>query len=255
MVTELFDRKLVKKRIKKYIANPELTTQNIIKLFCEELPEIIFDTATLFNEKFDNILSCGYPLTKELLANFSPSFFMQNFLDLEFDEELMPFKENSFDLIISNLTLQHINNIPNFLSQALKILKPGGIFLASFFGEENLKELALAIYEAENKLYSGISNRMIPTIEIKTSARLLQQAGFVNPISMIDRVEFLYQTPLELLQDIKIIGQSNPMIKRSHRFFTKGLLAELQNQYDAIKTSDGPRYKATAEIITICAKK
>ena len=58
-------------------------------------------------------------------------------LDLQADEEFLPSKDNSFDLVVSNLNMHLINEIPKFLIDVKNSLKEGGIFVASFFGEEN----------------------------------------------------------------------------------------------------------------------
>lgn len=57
------------------------------------------------------------------------------------DEEHLPFEENSIDLLISNLALHWVNDLPGTFQQILKCLKPDGVFLASIFGGETLYEL------------------------------------------------------------------------------------------------------------------
>jgi SAM-dependent methyltransferase len=57
------------------------------------------------------------------------------------DEELIPFEEGTFDLVISNLALHWVNDLPGVLTQIRRVLKPDGLFLASMFGEETLWEL------------------------------------------------------------------------------------------------------------------
>ncbi len=167
------------------------------------------------------------------------------------DDESLPFEKESFDLIVSNLNLHHINLMPQFLLQIRNLLKPGGMFIASFFGEENLPQLHKTIFETENEIYNGVSPRMIPTIDVKTAANLLQKAGFINPLSELERVDIEYEDPLNLLKDLKMMGQGNIMNKRSRRFFTRGFLQKVLENYRRDFKIDETYVRATFEVVTM----
>src|ERR1700733_4936320 len=84
----------------------------------------------------------GVPLT--VAADISEKLLLQgkrNYLCAVADEELLPFAPESFDLIVSNLSLHWVNDIPGVLAQIKNTLKPGGLFLASFIGGASLFEL------------------------------------------------------------------------------------------------------------------
>lgn len=57
------------------------------------------------------------------------------------DEEELPFEEDSVDMVMSNLSLHWVNNLPGTFSQVLKCLKNDGVFLGSVFGGDTLFEL------------------------------------------------------------------------------------------------------------------
>lgn len=71
------------------------------------------------------------------------------------DEEYLPFKPQSFDLIMSNLAMHWINDIPSVLSQVIKILKPDGAFVACMLGGPTLRELRHCFYLAEMERKGG----------------------------------------------------------------------------------------------------
>lgn len=167
------------------------------------------------------------------------------------DVEVLDFEKESFDLIVSNLNFHFINQIPQFLLQVKEALKPNGIFIASFFGEENLSELADILYKTENEIYAGISPRMPPTIDVKTAAALLHKAGFADPISDFEKIQVDYSDPKNLLKDLKIMGQGNIMSKRSRKFFTKKFLKKLLENYRQFYSNADSSVKATFEIITV----
>lgn len=44
----------------------------------------------------------------------------------------IPFDDTSFDLVISNQVMEHVENLDNVLSEIQRVLKPGGIILSLF---------------------------------------------------------------------------------------------------------------------------
>lgn len=167
------------------------------------------------------------------------------------DSETLDFAKESFDLVLSNLNFHFINEIPQFLLQVKEVLKPNGVFIASFFGEENLSELAHVLYKTENEIYGGISPRMPPTIDVKTAAALINKAGFKNPISDFEKIEVNYSDPKNLLKDLKMMGQGNILTKRSRRFFTKTFLEKILKNYREMYSTPEGEVRATFEIVTI----
>lgn len=172
-------------------------------------------------------------------------------VDIVADDEFLPFKSNSFDLVVSNLNLHFINQVPQFLLQVKDILKPDGVFIASFFGEENLSQLAHSLYVAENEIYGGVSPRMSPTIDVKTAANLLQKAGFKNPISDFEKIEVDYSNPLNLLKDLKMMGQGNILCERSKKFISKRFLNSLSKNFQQLYGLENGGVKAVFEIVTV----
>ena len=56
------------------------------------------------------------------------------------DEERLPFRDASLDLVVSGLALQFVNDLPGTLVQIRRALKPDGLFLAALAGGETLTE-------------------------------------------------------------------------------------------------------------------
>jgi NADH dehydrogenase [ubiquinone] 1 alpha subcomplex assembly factor 5 len=167
------------------------------------------------------------------------------------DEELLPFKANSFDLIFSNLNLHFINELPFFLQQIYATLKKGGIFIATFFGEENLLQLKKAIIATQITIYNKIWAIMPPLIELKTAGKIMLQTGFSQSVAMVDKMMVEYKNLFSLLQDLKQMGQGNFLLQKNYCFFTKKLIAEIEKNY----LNQNNKINANFEIITICGKK
>src|ERR1043165_4570095 len=50
------------------------------------------------------------------------------------DEEALPFRDGSLDLVVSALTLQFVNDLPGTLIQIRRALRPDGLLLAALIG-------------------------------------------------------------------------------------------------------------------------
>ena len=83
------------------------------------------------------------------------------------DDEALPFAGETFDLIISYLSLHWVNDLPGALAQIRQALKPDGLFLASMLGGETLRELRQALAEAEIAEEAGLSPRLSPMAAVR----------------------------------------------------------------------------------------
>lgn len=165
--------------------------------------------------------------------------------------EAFPFADQSFDLILSALSLHWVNDIPGLLTQIYKALKPDGLFLASLFGEETLKELKECLHMAELELQGGITPRVSPMISLQDAGALLQRAGFALPVADQDRLQITYPHPLALLHDLRKMGETNALYKRSHNPTSRSLLARAFDLYQEKYSLPDGRITATFDIITL----
>src|SRR5258706_3410284 len=92
------------------------------------------------------------------------------------DEELLPFADQKFDLVVSNLALHWTNDLPGALAQLRRALKPAGLLLAARFGGETLAALRAALIEAELGETGGASPRVQPVADPREAGMLLQRA-------------------------------------------------------------------------------
>lgn len=129
--------------------------------------------------------------------------------DEAFDEELLPYSEESFDLIVSNLGLHWVNDLPGCLAQVRACLKPEGMFLASLIGEDSLRELRDCMTDAELTVCGGVSPRLSPTVDLQTASALLHRAGFSLPVTDKETVTLTYPDFFSLMRDLRGMGQTN----------------------------------------------
>jgi len=145
-------------------------------------------------------------------------------LDVVCDEEALPFKPKSFDLIINLLTLHGVNQVPAVLARIKTLLKPDGLFIGALFGGQTLSELRRAIYSAEEQLYGRVSPRVSSMIRLDQIISLLAGSGFAMPVADRDVVRVKYASLDRLYADLRLMGDTNILLARetsalSKRFF------------------------------------
>ncbi|XP_069024177.1 arginine-hydroxylase NDUFAF5, mitochondrial [Embiotoca jacksoni] len=125
------------------------------------------------------------------------------------DEEFLPFKENTFDLVMSSLTLHWINDLPGVLKQIHRVLKPDGVFIGAMVGGETLYELRCSLQLAETEREGGFSPHVSPYTAVTDLGNLLGQAGFNMLTVDIDDVQVYYPGIMEVMTDLQGMGESN----------------------------------------------
>jgi len=139
------------------------------------------------------------------------------------DEERLPFAPASFDLVVANLSLHGINDLPGALIQLRQALVPDGLFLASLPVLGTLAELRAALTAAEAELSNGASPRVAPFPDLRDGAALLQRAGFALPVADAEEITLRYATPFGLLRDLRHAGETNATSERSRRIPPRAL--------------------------------
>jgi len=169
------------------------------------------------------------------------------------DEELLPFGSESFDLVISALALQWVNDLPGALVQIRRALKPDGLLLAALLGGETLNELRQSLALAEAEIEGGVSPRVAPFIEVRTMGSLLQRAGFALPVTDIDRLTVRYTNLGALFRDLRAMGATNILAERRRKPLRRATLARADAIYaERFADADG-RLRATFDLLWISA--
>ena len=167
------------------------------------------------------------------------------------DEERLPFAPESLDLVVSTLALHWTNDLPGALVQIRRALKPDGLFLGAILGGATLTQLRQALLQAEAELHGGAGPRVSPFADVMDAAHLLQRAGFALPVADTDHVDVTYAHPLELLRDLRRMGETNVLHERPRRPLSRALLARTAEIYaERFARPDG-RVLAGFDIVTM----
>lgn len=167
------------------------------------------------------------------------------------DEEALPFATASFDVILSNLSLHWVNDLPGALIQARQALRPDGLFLATLFGADTLNELRTAMGDAEIALDGGLSPRVSPFVDVRDAGALMQRAGFALPVVDAETITVSYADPLKLLNDLRGMGETNAVEERRKTPLKRATLLAALARYAELYTENDGRHPATFQIVTL----
>lgn len=169
------------------------------------------------------------------------------------DEEALPFGDGVFDLVVSNLSLHWVNDLPGALTQLRRALKPDGLLLASLLAGDTLAELRHALSEAEIAEEGGLSPRVSPFADVRDLGGLLGRAGFALPVADADILSVSYDSPEKLLVDLRGMGESNAVALRRTGFSRRATIAAAMDIYRRQFTDADGRVPATFQIVTLTA--
>jgi SAM-dependent methyltransferase len=169
--------------------------------------------------------------------------------DVVADEEALPFRDASLDLVVSLLALHFVNDLPGSLVQICRALKPDGLFIAALLGGETLIELRQAFAAAEAEIEGGVSPRVAPFADLRDLGALLQRAGFALPVADVDRLTVRYDTPLALMHDLRRMGATNALVERRRTPLKRATLLRMIELYGQKFVDTDGRVRATFEII------
>ncbi|PWA16198.1 hypothetical protein CCH79_00020113 [Gambusia affinis] len=160
------------------------------------------------------------------------------------DEEFLPFRENSFHLVVSSLSfalseaalfysLHWINDLPRALSevrsevlyvvlfgsaapscclsqQIHRVLKPDGVFVGAMAGGDTLYELRCSLQLAQTEREGGFSPHVSPYTAVTDLGNLLGRARFNMLTVDVDDVQVRYPGIMELMTDLQGTELRNP---------------------------------------------
>ncbi|XP_018409768.1 PREDICTED: NADH dehydrogenase [ubiquinone] 1 alpha subcomplex assembly factor 5 [Nanorana parkeri] len=125
------------------------------------------------------------------------------------DEEFLPFKDNTFDLVVSSLSLHWVNDLPRAFQEIYRVLKDDGVFIGAMFGGETLYELRCSLQLAELEREGGFSPHVSPFTAVNDLGNLLGRAGFKMLTVDTDEIQVHYPGMFELMKDLQGMGESN----------------------------------------------
>ncbi len=172
-------------------------------------------------------------------------------LRVQADEERLPFADQSLNLVVSLLSLHWTNDLVGALIQVRQALKPDGLFIGALFGGQTLTELRQCLTQAEAELTNGAGLRVSPFADVLDGAALLQRAGFALPVADVDRVTVRYKSALDLIRDVRAMGESNVLFDRAKKPLSRAVLGRAVELYHVLFSESDGRVRATFDLVSL----
>ena len=183
------------------------------------------------------------------LAPTLPSLSAGQFFGAVGDIERLPAAESRFDLAVSLLALQTVNDLPGALIQIRRALAPDGLLMAALIGGDTLTELRQSFTIAESEILGGASPRVAPFVEVRALGSLAQRAGLALPVVDLDRTTVRYSDLLALLADLRAFGAVNALHARSRKPLRREVLVRAATVYAERFSDPDGRLRATFDIL------
>ncbi|KAG0301186.1 hypothetical protein BGZ98_008556 [Dissophora globulifera] len=229
---QVFDRETKRQQRERAASNTEHSRQ--VDYVKDEVAfrvvDRLLDIKREFNEVVELGSGCGHiakhvdtDMMKKLIMCDMSEMMLQRDKDVVYevpverrvvDEEHLPFQENSLECVVSSLSMHWINDLPGAMIQIQRSLKPDGVFIAGLFGGDTLFELRTSLQLAELDREGGISPRISPMADSRDLGSLLSRAGFTLTTVDVDELTVNYPSAIELMEDLRAMGESNAVINR-----------------------------------------
>jgi malonyl-CoA O-methyltransferase len=149
------------------------------------------------------------------------------------DAERIPFKDNSFDLIFSNLMLHWINHLEVTITEIYRVLKPGGLLLFSTLGPDTLYELRQSWSTIDD------SAHVHPFLDMHIVGDYLQQARFQDSVVDMEFISVTYNDLKKIFLDLKNLGTHNINKNRLRGLTGKSKFDRFIHAYEQYRNPEG----------------
>ena len=248
---QIFDRPRLRQNRKAILPNFE----NYDFLF-KWAEDQILDRLDMIKHEFTSGVHIGGRQSNNFIKHLKTQTNIDSFFTLDCahgdvigEEDFLPLKPSSLDLITSTLCLHSVNDLPGALLQIKKALKPDGLFIAALFGGETLHELRESLMSTEVALKGGASPRVFPFADKQDMGALLQRAGFTLPVVDSDIVHVSYDHLFKLADDLRGMGENNVISARNKQNPGKNFFMSAAKYYAENFSIDNAKIQASFEII------
>ena len=145
------------------------------------------------------------------------------------DGERLPFADDSFELVFSNLMLQWCMDLELVFTELRRVLAPGGLMTFTTFGPDTLHELR-ASWEAIDG-YTHVN----AFIDMHDVGDALVRTQWAEPVMDAERITVTYRELRTLMQDLKHIGAHNVTAGRPRGLTGRQRLLQVEQAYEAFR--------------------
>ena len=148
------------------------------------------------------------------------------------DAERLPFEDESFDLVFSNLMLQWCVDLDAAFAELQRVLRPGGLLLFTSFGPDTLKELRDSWAQVDGDTHVNAF------LDMHDVGDALVKTRFADPVMDVERITVTYPDVWKLMRELKQIGAHNVTAGRPRGLTGKSNMQQLVNAYERYRQAE-----------------
>lgn len=233
----IFDKKLLKIKEERF----QNKTQDFVII---NLQKRLLERKNFFQKPFNKVLAHGFD--KKILYDYFKDSNITTFervakknTCIVGDEEILPFKPYSFDLVISFLQWGLTNNLLKTFSDTFKILDEKGVLMINFLSGKSLWQLKSTFSNLKSDSCK-FSPSFCPLIQSESLLSLIQKTKYSLPTVDVDRIDLHFQSFEQLLKSVQKYLGFNITFVRNKKPLGKNFLKECEKFYEKnFATNDG----------------
>ncbi|MCC6375133.1 MAG: malonyl-ACP O-methyltransferase BioC [Moraxellaceae bacterium] len=152
---------------------------------------------------------------------------------IQADAAFLPFKENSFDAVVSNFALQWLTSPQNFAQELARVLAQDGQFCLAIPVDGTLQELNQAWAKVDSSRHT---NQFFASL---TWLKVLQSVGLTIKSYHQSAFYQYYDSTKALLKSLKAIGANELQQPRQHGLWGRGQLLVLEQAMECYRQPQG----------------
>ena len=143
------------------------------------------------------------------------------------DANALPFKDNSFGLIWSNLALHWLGDPSAALREARRVLQVGGLLMFAVPGPDTLRELRHAFGDSHTHTQHFI--------DMHDWGDMLVGNGFSDPVMNMEMLTLTYANIDALIAELRALGATCAMADRRRGLMGRAARQRLLSGYEALR--------------------
>ena len=151
-----------------------------------------------------------------------------------FDCHQIPYKDDSYDLVIANHLLFYCDDIPKVCAEIKRILKPGGKFLCSTYSDQHMKEITHLVQEFDQRIVLAAEN-LYDRFGLNNGSELL--SPHFEQINICHYEDSIHLTTAEPLIEyiLSCHGNQNQYLLDRYHDFRQFIEKKVKNDYRITK--------------------
>ncbi|MBS0432909.1 MAG: malonyl-ACP O-methyltransferase BioC [Proteobacteria bacterium] len=158
----------------------------------------------------------------------------------------LPLPDASVDVLHSSLCIQWCATPLPLFEEFARVLRPGGFLALASFGPDTLHELRSAWAAAD-----GVHSHVSRFLDMHDLGDIALAAGLRDPVLDVEHLRTLYDSPRDLLRELKGLGATHADADRERGLLGKRRFARMLAAYESMRV-DG-MIPATWEIVALHA--